>query len=64
MVRVSAMMGPDFGFCIQNVFIGGGSQGLGLAVAEKLAGYGAHVTIVSRSQSNLDIALAQVEVRL
>ena len=37
---------------------------MGLAVAEKLAGYGAHVTIVSRNQSNLDIALAQVEVRI
>lgn len=48
--------------CLQNVFIGGGSQGLGLALACRLAARGAHVTIVSRSQNKLDIALKEVEV--
>ncbi|KAK9896468.1 NAD(P)-binding protein, partial [Cystobasidium minutum MCA 4210] len=42
-------------------FIGGGSQGLGLALACRLAARGAHVTIVSRSQNKLDIALKEVE---
>ena len=46
----------------QNAFIGGGSQGLGLALACRLADRGCNVTIVSRSQSKLDAALKQLEV--
>ncbi|KNZ54170.1 hypothetical protein VP01_301g1 [Puccinia sorghi] len=42
-------------------YIGGGSQGLGLALACLLASRGAHVTIVSRSQKKLDEALSKIE---
>lgn len=45
----------------QHCYIGGGSQGLGLALACLLAARGAHVTIVSRSQKKLDEALAKIE---
>lgn len=57
-----AVCSYDAHACLQNVFIGGGSQGLGLALACRLAARGAHVTIVSRSQNKLDIALKEVEV--
>ncbi|MBI2225895.1 MAG: SDR family NAD(P)-dependent oxidoreductase, partial [Betaproteobacteria bacterium] len=40
------------------VLITGGSKGLGLACARAFAGEGAKVAIASRSQENLDKALA------
>ncbi len=40
--------------------ITGGSSGIGLAAARKLAGQGAHVWILGRNQARLDEALAQV----
>lgn len=46
----------------KHVFITGGSQGLGLAVAELLASKGAHVTICSRTESKLREAVAKVKV--
>lgn len=46
----------------KRVFITGGSQGLGLAVAELLASKGAHVTICSRTESKLREAVAKVKV--
>ncbi|KAH9473916.1 hypothetical protein Pst134EA_000972 [Puccinia striiformis f. sp. tritici] len=45
----------------QHCYIGGGSQGLGLALGCLLASRGAHVTIVSRSQKKLDEALEKIE---
>ncbi|CAD6569950.1 MAG: 3-dehydrosphinganine reductase [Cyphobasidiales sp. Tagirdzhanova-0007] len=45
----------------KHVFIGGGSQGLGLALACLLASKGANVTIVARSQVKLDAALEEVK---
>ncbi|KAK4050955.1 3-dehydrosphinganine reductase [Microbotryomycetes sp. JL201] len=45
----------------KHCYIGGGSEGLGLALACQLAERGAHVTIVSRSASKLEKALNQVE---
>lgn len=47
----------------KHVFITGGSQGLGLAVAELLASKGAHVTICSRTESKLREAVGKVKVR-
>lgn len=46
----------------QHCYIGGGSEGLGLSLACQLAERGAHVTIISRSQSKLDKALELVKV--
>ena len=43
------------------IFITGGSQGLGLALAKLLASRGAHVVICSRSESKLRSALKDVE---
>nr|CRX79070.1 hypothetical protein ls5930a1_00105 [Leucosporidium scottii] len=45
----------------KHCYIGGGSEGLGLALACQLADRGAHVSIVSRSQAKLDKALAELE---
>ncbi|POW03041.1 hypothetical protein PSTT_11372 [Puccinia striiformis] len=45
----------------QHCYIGGGSQGLGLALGCLLASRGAHVTIVSRSQKKLDEALEKIK---
>lgn len=46
----------------KHVLITGGSQGLGLAVAELLASKGANVTICSRTESKLREALDKVKV--
>lgn len=46
----------------KHVFITGGSQGLGLALAERLAARGANVTICSRTESKLRDALEKVKV--
>lgn len=46
----------------KHVFITGGSQGLGLAVAELLASKGANITICSRTESKLREALGKVKV--
>lgn len=45
----------------KHVFITGGSQGLGLAVAELLASKGAHVTICSRTESKLRESVEKVK---
>ncbi|KAL9937851.1 hypothetical protein V8E36_003396 [Tilletia maclaganii] len=45
----------------KHIFISGGSQGLGLALAKLLASQGASVTICSRSQAKLDAALAEIQ---
>ncbi|KAG0698564.1 hypothetical protein DFH29DRAFT_810217 [Suillus ampliporus] len=44
-----------------HVYITGGSQGLGLALAKLVARKGAHVSIVARTQSKLDNALKELE---
>ena len=44
----------------KHIFITGGSQGLGLALAELLAAKGAHVTICSRTESKLQTAVEKV----
>lgn len=48
----------------KHVFVTGGSQGLGLAVAELLASKGANVTICSRTESKLREAVGRVKVSL
>lgn len=48
----------------QHVYITGGSQGLGLELAKLVAQKGAHVSIVARTQSKLDSALKELEVRV
>jgi len=45
----------------KHVYITGGSQGLGLALAKLLAKKGANISIVARTQSKLDAALKEVE---
>ncbi|KAH7929276.1 NAD(P)-binding protein [Leucogyrophana mollusca] len=45
-----------------HVYITGGSQGLGLALAVLVAKKGAHVSIVARTQSELEKALIELEV--
>jgi len=60
-VEVLSMFKNKFPLPGKNVFIGGGSQGLGLSLACLLTSKGANVTIVSRSQSKLDVALQGLE---
>jgi 3-dehydrosphinganine reductase len=45
----------------KHVYITGGSQGLGLALAKLLAKKGANISIVARTQSKLDAALKELE---
>lgn len=45
----------------KNVFVTGGSQGLGLAFAKLLAAKGAHVVICSRTASKLAAAAKEIE---
>jgi NAD(P)-dependent dehydrogenase (short-subunit alcohol dehydrogenase family) len=47
----------------QRILIVGGSNGMGLAAAQRLARIGADVLIAGRSQSRLDAALARIEGR-
>ncbi|KAI8916977.1 hypothetical protein DFJ77DRAFT_509519 [Powellomyces hirtus] len=44
----------------KHVYITGGSQGTGLALAKRLARQGAHVTIVARSVSKLESATVEI----
>ncbi|KAG1750529.1 uncharacterized protein EDB91DRAFT_1235048 [Suillus paluster] len=46
----------------KHIYITGGSQGLGFALAKLVARKGAHVSIVARTQSKLDDALKELEV--
>jgi 3-dehydrosphinganine reductase len=45
----------------KNVYITGGSSGIGLAAAKQFAGAGANVVIFSRDQKKLDAALPAIE---
>jgi NAD(P)-dependent dehydrogenase (short-subunit alcohol dehydrogenase family) len=45
------------------VLVTGGSSGLGLAIAQELAGQGAHVVITGRRQEQLDAALSSLGER-
>lgn len=45
----------------KNAFVGGGSKGIGLASAQELALLGAKVTLVSRSESDLKVALLTLD---
>lgn len=55
---------PGFHVDGKHVFVTGGTQGLGLALAKKYAAQGAKVTIVARTQSALDAAKKEIEVRV
>lgn len=47
----------------KHCYIGGGSEGLGLSLAQQLVAKGAHVSIVSRSPEKLKLAIQEIEVR-
>ena len=55
------MISPKWSVKGKHVFITGGSQGLGLALAELVASKGADVTICSRSQAKLEEAVNQIK---
>ncbi|SCV73776.1 BQ2448_6206 [Microbotryum intermedium] len=48
-------------FSGKHCYIGGGSEGLGLALACLLVERGAHVSVVSRSRAKLDAAISRIE---
>jgi short-subunit dehydrogenase len=48
-------------FVNKNVYITGGSSGIGLSTASMLAGAGANVIIFARTREKLEIALKQIE---
>jgi len=50
-------------FAGRRAVITGGSSGIGLALAEQLAGQGAHVAIVARNQAKLDTARERIEAK-
>lgn len=51
----------DLGIAGRVALIGGGSSGLGLAIAQELAIEGAHVSIAGRSRDKLETAKAAIE---
>ncbi|KAJ4356510.1 uncharacterized protein N0V89_004544 [Didymosphaeria variabile] len=53
-------MAPDSSTRHKNVFITGGSQGLGQELAQMLASKGAHVTIFARRKERLNIAQSDI----
>ena len=53
-----AMKPPDFSD--RNVYVVGGSAGIGLSVARKAAGLGAHVTVFARRPPLLEAAAAEI----
>ena len=50
----------DLGLVDQVVVVTGASKGIGFACAHAFVGEGARVALVSRSQANLDAALARI----
>ena len=62
---VLAMLFPrknHFNPARKHCYIGGGSEGLGLSLAQQLVAKGAHVSIVSRSAEKLKLAIDEIEV--
>lgn len=51
----------DLGLTGRVAIVGGGSSGLGLAIASELAAEGAHVSIGARSRQRLDAAARQLD---
>jgi 3-dehydrosphinganine reductase len=49
-------------FSGRNVYVVGGSAGIGLSIARKTAALGAHVTIFARRQALLEVAVAEILV--
>jgi 3-dehydrosphinganine reductase len=47
---------------VQTVLITGGSEGMGLSVAQKLAAKGANIIVVSRSVAKLETAVKSIQV--
>lgn len=52
---------PSFDLAGKRALITGGSRGIGLAAAEALAAYGAHVTIVARPSPDLNAAVERLK---
>lgn len=48
---------------LQNCYVTGGSQGLGLSLAILLANKGANVTIVARNVQKLEVAVQEIDAR-
>ena len=51
----------DFGLTNKRAFVGGGSRGIGKAIAVELAKEGCDVVIASRTQSALDETAKEIE---
>lgn len=50
-------------FQSKNVYITGGSSGIGLAAAEQMAGAGAHILIFARDEERLQKAAARIQLK-
>ncbi len=61
MTASSPATGPSFDLAGKRALITGGSRGIGLAAAEALAAYGAHVTIVARPSPDLNAAVERLQ---
>lgn len=51
----------DLGLKGKNAIVTGGSRGIGLAIADKLAREGANVSICARNEEQLEIAIGELE---
>lgn len=52
---------PSFDLAGKRALITGGSRGIGLAAAEALAAFGAHVTLAARPSADLDAAVGRLK---
>ncbi|HZB52930.1 MAG TPA: SDR family NAD(P)-dependent oxidoreductase, partial [Reyranella sp.] len=52
----------DLGLSGKFALVTGGSHGIGLATAKRLASEGCHVAICSRSQQRLDAAMVELKI--
>lgn len=60
MYVVSVILAPSFDYENKHVMVTGGSSGIGLEAAKEYLRRGAHVTIVARTKSKLDIAVKEL----
>ncbi len=62
-IAADALLRPRYSFAGKNVLITGGSRGLGLALARRLADEGANLALVARTRSDLRTVRDELEDR-
>lgn len=63
MIASGATSIPSFDLTGKRALVAGGSRGIGLAAAEALAAFGAHVTLAARPSADLSLAVETLKAR-